>query len=336
MQASTATAEPLASAAEPSHGTEIELVLPLELLDIIAQVHHFRSWRVLKYLQILENAVLVPDGAPTINAAINAAAHGGVVLVREGTYVESVRVTKDVTICGLGEVTVVPPGWEAAFVWGGYSVGRTRAGDEVLTAASAGAHARVCHIAVRLRNQQQQTAIYLSGGSPTLDSCDIQGTVVAAGPRTKPTLTNCVISGSRGFGVKVDDRATPVLRDVSISCCRRSGIGVGGAGNLPTVEGVLRCRENWRCASSTNPDEGYCRMCSLFADVCGRTDDDEGAVDRFGLPTHWYHPPTFSDSHEDCCYGPSSFADARLDRMKEAWLDGMGLLLADAFRAAEM
>ena len=336
MQASTATAEPLASAAEPSHGTEIELVLPLELLDIIAQVHHFRSWRVLKYYQLLENAVLVPDGAPTINAAINKAEHGGVVLVRAGTYVESVRVTKDVTICGLGEVTVVPPGWEAAFVWGGYSVGRTRAGDEVLTAASAGAHARVCHIAVRLRNQQQQTAIYLSGGSPTLDSCDIQGTVVAAGPRTKPTLTNCVISGSRGFGVKVDDRATPVLRDVSISCCRRSGIGVGGAGNLPTVEGVLRCRENWRCASSTNPDEGYCRMCSLFADVCGRTDDDEGAVDRFGLPTHWYHPPTFSDSHDECCYGPSSFADARLDRMKEAWLDGMGLLLADAFRAAEM
>ena len=256
--------------------------------------------------------------------------------MRAGTYVESVRVTKDVTICGLGEATVVPPGWEAAFVWGGYSVGRTRAGDEVLTAASAGAHARVCHIAVRLRNQQQQTAIYLSGGSPTLDSCDIQGTVVAAGPRTKPTLTNCVISGSRGFGVKVDDRATPVLRDVSISCCRRSSIGVGASGNLPTVEGVLRCRENWRCASSTNPDEGYCRMCSLFADVCGRTDDDEGAVDRFGLPTHWYHPPTFSETHEECCYGPSSFADARLDRMKEAWLDGMGLLLADAFRAAEM
>ena len=52
--------------------------------------------------------------------------------MRAGTYVESVRVTKDVTICGLGAVTVVPPGWEAAFVWGGYSVGRTRAGDEVL------------------------------------------------------------------------------------------------------------------------------------------------------------------------------------------------------------
>ena len=309
MQASTATAEPPASAAEPPRGTEIEHVLPLELLDIIAQVHHFRSWRVLKYYQLLENAVLVPDGAPTINAAINAAAHGGVVLVRAGTYVESVRVTKDVTICGLGAVTVVPPGWEAAFVWGGYSVGRTRAGDEVLTAASAGAHARVCHIAVRLRNQQQQTAIYLSGGSPTLDSCDIQGTVVAAGPRTKPTLTNCVISGSRGFGVKVDDRATPVLRDVSISCCRLCAIGVGAAGNLPTVEGVLRCRENWRCASSLSE-----KCCG--EDVCRRTDDDDVGVDAFGLPTHWHRPPSFTDLVDEMCYGPSNFRSRQEDVLR--------------------
>ena len=44
--------------------------------------------------------MLVPDGAPTINAAINAAAHDGVVLVRPGLYSESVRVTRDLTLCG--------------------------------------------------------------------------------------------------------------------------------------------------------------------------------------------------------------------------------------------
>ena len=43
--------------------------------------------------------MLVPDGAPTINAAINAAAHDGVVLVRPGLYSESVRVTRDLTLC---------------------------------------------------------------------------------------------------------------------------------------------------------------------------------------------------------------------------------------------
>ena len=62
---------------------------------------------------MLERAVLVPDGAPTINAAINAAAHDGVVLVRPGLYSESVRVTRDLTLCGLGplgSVVVQPPG----------------------------------------------------------------------------------------------------------------------------------------------------------------------------------------------------------------------------------
>ena len=134
--------------------------------------------------------MLVPDGAPTINAAINAAGHDGVVLVRPGLYSESVRVTRDLTLCGLGplgSVVVQPPGWEAAFVWGGYSVGQATVGTTVhqaasaglaltptptptltvtltltltLTvhqAASAGAHARVRNVAVRLRNQQQQT-----------------------------------------------------------------------------------------------------------------------------------------------------------------------------------
>ena len=72
--------------------------------------------------------MFVPDDAPTINAALNAAAHDGVVLVQPGLYGESVRVTRDLTLCGLGlrgSVVVQPPGLEAGFiVWGGYSVGQ--------------------------------------------------------------------------------------------------------------------------------------------------------------------------------------------------------------------
>ena len=101
--------------------------LPPDLLDHIARLLGFRGWAALKYFGLLERAVLVPDGAPSINAAINAAGHNGVVLVRPGLYSESVRVTRDLTLCGLGprgSVVVQPPGWEAAFVWGGYSVGQ--------------------------------------------------------------------------------------------------------------------------------------------------------------------------------------------------------------------
>ena len=114
------------------------------------------------------------------------------VLVRPGLYSESVRVTRDLTLCGLGprgSVVVQPPGWEAAFVWGGYSVGQAMVGSTVHQAASAGAHARVRNVAVRLRNQQQQTAIYITSGAPSISDCDIQGTVLVAGPRCAPTIS---------------------------------------------------------------------------------------------------------------------------------------------------
>ena len=138
-----------AAAGQPMTAT----ALPADVLDHIARQLGFRGWAALKYFWLLERAVFVPDDAPTINAALNAAAHDGVVLVRPGLYGESVRVTRDLTLCGLGprgSVVVQPPGWEAGLVWGGYSVGQATVGRTVHQAASAGAHARVRNVTVRL------------------------------------------------------------------------------------------------------------------------------------------------------------------------------------------
>ena len=145
-----------AGAGQPMTAT----ALPADVLDHIARQLGFRGWAALKYFWLLERAVFVPDDAPTINAALNAAAHDGVVLVRPGLYGESVRVTRDLTLSGLGprgSVVVQPPGWEAGLVWGGYSVGQATVGRTVHHAASAGAHARVRNVTVR--HQQQQTAV---------------------------------------------------------------------------------------------------------------------------------------------------------------------------------
>ena len=117
-----------AGAGQPMTAT----ALPADVLDHIARQLGFRGW-----------------------AALNAAAHDGVVLVRPGLYGESVRVTRDLTLSGLGprgSVVVQPPGWEAGLVWGGYSVGQATVGRTVHHAASAGAHARVRNVTVR--NQQ--------------------------------------------------------------------------------------------------------------------------------------------------------------------------------------
>ena len=145
-----------AGAGQPMTAT----ALPADVLDHIARQLGFRGWAALKYFWLLERAVFVPDDAPTINAALNAATHDGVVLVRPGLYGESVRVTRDLTLSGLGprgSVVVQPPGWEAGLVWGGYSVGQATVGRTVHHAASAGAHARVRNVTVR--HQQQQTAV---------------------------------------------------------------------------------------------------------------------------------------------------------------------------------
>ena len=64
-----------AAAGQPMTAT----ALPADVLDHIARQLGFRGWAALKYFWLLERAVFVPDDAPTINAALNAAAHDGVV-----------------------------------------------------------------------------------------------------------------------------------------------------------------------------------------------------------------------------------------------------------------
>ena len=76
-----------AGAGQPMTAT----ALPADVLDHIARQLGFRGWAALKYFWLLERAVFVPDDAPTINAALNAAANDGVVLVRPGLYGESLR-----------------------------------------------------------------------------------------------------------------------------------------------------------------------------------------------------------------------------------------------------
>ena len=139
MQASTATAEPPGVAGghrrrsmHPGPGTVAATAFelpkaPKSACSGLSSSAHRRAPPGLarpQIYQLLENA-LVPDGAPTINAAINKAAHGGVVLVRAGTREPACDQGRDDLRPRRGDRAAA----EAAFVWGGYSVGRTRAGD---------------------------------------------------------------------------------------------------------------------------------------------------------------------------------------------------------------
>ena len=200
-------------------------LLPEELLELIAWLSgwskcnaHFRrvEWLLQPppHLTDLAEAgiVLVPDMAPTINQAISSAKHAhDLILVRPGTYQESVRVTRDVTLCGLGApgATVIrSEGWEPALVLGGFTVGKASMGSSSLAAASAGGAASVHNLSLAMRNQQQSVAVYCTSGHQTVTHCDIHGTVRVSGRAANPAFLSCRIVGSRSCGLRACDHAS--------------------------------------------------------------------------------------------------------------------------------
>jgi hypothetical protein len=203
-------------------------VLPDELIVRIARLSGVCMWlsgwskvsskyRALKWLGALPaeremgapDVTMVPDDAPTINGAISAG--HGLVLVRPGVYMESVRITADLQLIGLGTagaVRVISQGWEPALVLGGFTVGRAKLRDGAyLAAASAGRRATVHNMSFAMRNQQQAVAVYCTSGQQSMTHCEVHGTVRVSGSAAAPTLMRCRIHGSRSTGLRICDHA---------------------------------------------------------------------------------------------------------------------------------
>lgn len=174
--------------------------------------------------------VLVPDDAQTINQGIARANElDGVVLVRPGRYREAIRMTANVSVCGLGArgaVVIAAPGWEPALGWGGFQVGATKARGFALLASSAGAHSQVCGLQLIQRNQSQQTAVYCTFGTPTVAHCDIHGSVYVAGGAACPTFQDCLVTSSRSTGFSFVDHARGTVHDCRVLGNRLQAIAV--------------------------------------------------------------------------------------------------------------
>ena len=224
----SSAALPIAPPAEFTGSSPHWPVLPDELILRIARLSGVRMWlsgwskvsskyRALKWLGALPgeremgapDVTLVPDDAPTINCAISAG--HGLVLVRPGVYTESVRITADLQLIGLGTagaVRVISQGWEPALVLGGFTVGRAKLRDGAyLAAASAGRRATVHNMSFAMRNQQQAVAVYCTSGQQSMTHCEVHGTVRVSGSAAAPNLVRCRIHGSRSTGLRICDHA---------------------------------------------------------------------------------------------------------------------------------
>ncbi len=208
-------------------------VLTDEIIDRIARLTGWRGWltswskvasryRPIDWLraagsELDAHITVVPDDATRINAGISAAQPVSdsaddasdlprVILVRPGIYNESVRVTADVILCGLGvrgAVMVRSQGWEPALVLGGFTVRNN--GD--IGAYSAGARASIHGLALSNSNQLQSVSVYCTSGQARVSHCDIHGTVRVSGSNAKPVITCCRVIGSRSCGMRICDHA---------------------------------------------------------------------------------------------------------------------------------
>lgn len=126
------------------------------------------------------------------------------VLVRPGVHAESVRLTQNCYILGLGprgKVVVEAPGWESALVSAGLGMG-----------ANFGEDAYIENVTFRCRNEMMRgRCVYIVNGHVSLKCCDIQGTVLVSGWRTSPQFVECQISKSRGNGLHFTDYSCPSL-----------------------------------------------------------------------------------------------------------------------------
>jgi len=211
-----------------------------------------RSW----YFGLFPRSVVVPDDAPSINAAINrlglarappklhAGARGqghgrGLVLIRPGTYAESVRVTQNCCLLGCGrrgQVVVEAPGWESALVFSGLGVRGFGSGED----------ACVANVTFRCRNELMRgRCVYIVLGQPLLERCDIQGGVQIAGHHTAPCFHHCRVRASWGSGLHWSDYSHGCLRESLVVQNRRHGV-LADHGSRPELV-ANRVSENAAC-----------------------------------------------------------------------------------------
>ena len=154
-----------------------------------------------------------------------------IVLVLPGTHCENLRVTRTCAVVGWGardDVVVEGTGWEPALAFAGLgasdacarralgdrsdrpsTVASSSAAADALTrdVRDTGERARVTNLTLRCRNDMQAYAVVVVSGEPTLESCALRGGALVLGARTRPKMLGCVVSRSRGAGVKVTDHA---------------------------------------------------------------------------------------------------------------------------------
>ena len=170
-----------------------------------------------------------------IGHAIEAAEPGSKIVVREGTYRESLRLSKPLEVVGEGD----------------------RERILVVTATGNALHcdapmARISGMRFRCEAGGDGNGIWITDGAVEVDDCVMEcllGSCAAiGGAGSNPSIRRCIMRHSAKNGLQVYGGAQPVVEDCEILGNASSGLAVGGLGTQVTLR---------RCLVRDSGDDGF-------------------------------------------------------------------------------
>eukprot|EP00931_Biecheleriopsis_adriatica_P033525 TRINITY_DN19456_c0_g1_i2.p1 TRINITY_DN19456_c0_g1~~TRINITY_DN19456_c0_g1_i2.p1 ORF type:complete len:332 (+),score=37.24 TRINITY_DN19456_c0_g1_i2:54-998(+) len=209
------------------------LLPPLHFLS--AAVATCRQFSFRWYItSVFPCSITVPDEEASLNQAINKlgkfgchAGAKGLVLIRPGTYRESVRITQNCHLLGMGphgSIIVEAPGWESALVssgLGGAAVPKFLRMENLTT----GEDSCIENLTFRCRNEHMRgRCVYIVMGSLHLLRCSVEGGVKISGHCTQPRLTECRVRSARGCGLHLTDHCKASLHRNHVGRNGRHGV----------------------------------------------------------------------------------------------------------------
>ncbi len=167
--------------------------------------------------------VVGPGGYSTIGDAVAEARDGDTVLVRPGTYRETVTITRAITLRGDGDRKAIIVQFEGAEC---LVLHETTAAVTNMTFRKGGSEAA----------NVQSAAILIDGGSPTLMGLElVEGRGIIIGRSGSSTIRGCVIRDGQQGGILVLDAAAGTIEANEIYGNASAGVLVQHAGTAPAV-----------------------------------------------------------------------------------------------------
>jgi parallel beta-helix repeat protein len=162
--------------------------------------------------------VVGPGGYSTIAQAIKAAPEGATITIKPGTYKESIKLTKRITLKGASPAS--------CFI-------QSNKGPALVVSSNA----TVSGLTFSNKSPVQSSTIFIPKGSPKISYCEITNDTPAKPPQWSaaieigggsPTINKCTIKEAKGMGIIITG-GSPTIKNNTVRNCSIYGVWFNGS-----------------------------------------------------------------------------------------------------------